>query len=442
MKKSFSIKEISDILIDLEKKYNLINWKVNNVHVWQSARVSIYTKILDQIIPNNSISNEQKTKHKYIFQRLIKNSFFHNPYFDTKKSNVLVFESGRKYLFGDKYIDIYTEYLCQNFHNEKISFRKYGTNYLADKLVSRRFTEKHMDFVLLFSKFISKFLRVSMPKSDSDKIQIIENEINSSFGTSLNLESIFLNEIKRFKSQYPFYLILFLIKKPEIIYLTNSSDKSALIKAAKDCNITTIELQHGLIVKEELIGHFPHIKEDSLEYFPNKFAIWENLDMCTCKLPLSENNILKIPNYHLIQMLQNNSNIIRDKRQILIVSQPYYSDDIFNFIRKNAATLCNWKLIYKIHPSEDTDFFLRYIKNQPSDESNIIFVTNDVSIYQLFSESEYVLGVFSTAVFEAPFFGCKTILLNVPGVELAEILIQNKKARLINIDERLLDFLS
>jgi hypothetical protein len=60
-------------------------------------------------------------------------------------------------------------------------------------------------------------------------------------------------------------------------------------------------------------------------------------------------------------------------------------------------------------------------------------------IYTLFSESTYVVGVFSTAVFEAVFFGCKIILLNVPGVEMAENLIQKDKAIIVNTDELLID---
>jgi methylthioribose-1-phosphate isomerase len=58
--------------------------------------------------------------------------------------------------------------------------------------------------------------------------------------------------------------------------------------AAKDNNIIVNELQHGLAAKEAMIEHFPNTVEDSLEYFPNKYYIWGNLNMMTSKLPVSK----------------------------------------------------------------------------------------------------------------------------------------------------------
>ena len=124
-----------------------------------------------------------------------------------------------------------------------------------------------------------------------------------------------------------------------------------------------------------------------------------------------------------------------------IVSQPFYSKEIFSYILGNAKYLPDWKFIYKIHPAENQECFSHFATSQISESSNIEFVTNNVSIYKLFSESEYVFGIFSTAVFEAPYFGCKTLLLNLPGVEMAKTLIENGKAKLINTDEKLINFI-
>jgi hypothetical protein len=237
------------------------------------------------------------------------------------------------------------------------------------------------------------------------------------------------------------YKLLFRIKKPKSIYLTNSNNKSALIKAAKDSKITTFELQHGLIVKEDLIAHFPFTQEDSLAYFPDKFVLWKDLNMCTSKLPLSHTNIINKPNRHFQNIQERNLNIIRKKNQILIVSQPYFSKEILDFVLKNAKELPNWEFIYKIHPVEDPTYHQNQKDSGFPDYNNISFVTNNVSIYNLFSESSYAIGVFSTAVFEAPYFGCKTLLLNIPGVEMASTLLENKRAVLINLEESLQTYL-
>lgn len=434
-----SIKKIVDVILALEKKNNLLEWKINDVFVWQSARVNIYISLMDMIIPHNAYQKKKTfiRKLKIYYQRIIINSLFYNPYLDFNKSEALVFDSGRKYLVDDIYIDIYTKYLCEEFEQEKISYKKYDTNYLVDDLAPRSLKVKHLDFIYIAAKLLSKFIKVTISENDVKKLKFIESEINSSLRERIDLKTIFINEIKRFKSQYPFYKLLWQLKKSKRIYLINSTDKAPLIKAAKDNNVIVNELQHGLIVKEGLIANFPDTIEDSLEYFPNKFLVWEDLNMCTSKLPLSNTNIVKIKNKHLQHMLKKNQNITRKDKQILIVSQPYSSEEIKKFVMNNIKEMQSWQFVYKLHPAEDHDFFADTAICQLSIYKNLTIVTNERSIYRLFSESKYVVGVFSTAVFEAPYFGCKILLLNLPGVEMAYSLIENNKAMLVNINDRL-----
>jgi hypothetical protein len=436
-------KKIVELILFLENKYNLLKWEIEGVLVWQTARTTIYTSLLNLKISNNSILNKMNYSEiiEIYFRRIIVNSIFCNPFLDFTKSEVLVFESGRKYQIEDTYKDIYTKYLCEELEKENISYNKYETSYLVDKLAPRHFKFKHLDFIYIASKLISKFLLVKLNANEINKLKKIESEINLILGVQIDLKKIFTNEIKRFKSQYPLYKWLFKIKKAKYIYLTNYSDKSALIKAAKDCNIVVNELQHGLIAKEGLMANFPNTIEDSLEYFPHKFFIWKDLDMFTSKLPLSKENIVGFSNKHLDYMLEKNNNNIKNKRQILIISQPYDSYNILKYIMGNIQDLHDWKIIYKIHPAENAEYFDNSSIFEFSKYNNIKFVKNNVSIYKLFSESEYVLGVFSTAVFEAPYFGCKILLLNLSGVEMAYSLIESGKARLVNVDEKLLQFI-
>lgn len=434
-----SAKDVTDIILDLEKKQGLLEWKIDGVFVWQAARADIYTSILDLGISHKANSNRETffKKLKIYYKRFIINSLFYNPFLDFNKSNALVFESGRKYLVDDKYIDIYTRYLCEDLEQDSIPYSKYSTNYLFDSVEPRSFKVRHLDFIYIASRILSKLIKVTISEHDIEKLQFIEKEINTSLRVRIDLITIIINEIKRFKSQYPFYKILFRLKKASKIYLVNSSDKAPMIKAAKDENIIVNELQHGLISKEGLIANFPDTTEDSLEYFPQKFFVWEDLNMCTCKLPLSKANIVNVKNKHLQYMLKKNQNISRKDTQMLIISQPYLSIEIFKFIIANIEEMKSWQFIYKLHPAEDHNFISNISFYKYSLYDNLSIVSNNQSIYRLFSESKYVLGVFSTAVFEAHYFGCKTLLLNLPGVEMAYSLIKSGKAVIVNTNDRL-----
>src|SRR5665647_479188 len=436
-----SFKKIVATLLDLENKYNLLEWKINDIFVWQSARMLIFTKLLDSCIPSNAIINKKSLLQniKSFFKRCIINSLLHNPFFDFNKSDVLVFESGRKYLVDDHYIDIYTKYFCDDLKKENISYQKYEINYNVSDLTPRYQRTKHLDFILIISKLTSKFVNPKLSETDKELTAKLETSVYEQLGIRINLLIIFTNEIKRFKSQYPFYKILFQLKRAKKIYIINSSDKAPLIKAAKDNDIIVTELQHGLIIKESLSCHFPNTRENSLEYFPNKFYIWEDLNMCTSKIPISIECIVNFRNKHLDYMLEKNRNITCKENQVLIVSQPYSSPAILQFIIDNIEELPNWQFVYKLHPLENPDLFINSFLF--SKYKNLTIVKNDSSIYKLVSESKFVIGVYSTAVFEATYFGCNTLLLNLPGIEMSYSLVESNKAKLIDINERLQKYL-
>jgi hypothetical protein len=432
-----NLESITNSILELEKKYNLLDLKIDNVFVWQASRSVIYLSLLDSLLPNNSISGKIKTSLLRFLKRNFRNVILKNPFLDFEKSDTLIFRSSRKYSIDEECFDIYTKYLCDDLGSKGVKYKEYDGSGLDSIYKDKEDTAKQLGFIYLMSKIKSKFINVKFETVDLKMILEIENEIKRVLGVSLNIRHVFEKEIIKFKSQYPLYKLLFKIKQAKHVYLINSANKTALIKAAKDCNVLVSELQHGLISKEGLIANYPFTKEDSLDYFPNNFYIWDNLNMYTSKLPLSEKNIFKFPNKHLEYLVQKNKNIKRVNNQILVVSQPYNSKEILNYISTNLSDLKEWKIIYKIHPAENFNHFMITMKPLLLKFDNLILVNKDVSIYDLFSESRYVIGNFSTSVFEAPLFGCKVLLLDLPGVEMSEPLIVAGKSSLVKMGEPL-----
>ncbi|MFC1868754.1 hypothetical protein ACFL0H_11565 [Thermodesulfobacteriota bacterium] len=441
--KYFSAAEITNIILDLEVKYNLLEWQIGGIFVWQSARVKIYQEIHELISSQTIRSSHPKftDRIKVFYQRAIINAIVNNPFLDFRKDDVLVFESERNYLIEDKYIDIYTKYLCDDLETKNVSYKTYQSNYLFDMLSSNKNGVKHLDFIFIFSKLISKFINVKIVDQDIKRIKNLKNQFEVIFGIKMDLLPVFIQEIKTFKSKYPFYYTLFRIKRAKKAYIINSCHKAPLIKAAKDNNMIVVELQHGLMAKESIIQHFPNTIEDSLEYFPHIFYIWKNLNMNTSKLPLSIPNIVPFKNKHLQYTKNKYRNIVRNENQILVVSQPKLSKRILKFLLNNLDDLNGFNVIYKLHPTEEQYFYIYHNINQLEEYNNLIIVDNKCSIYKLFAESKYVIGVYSAALFEACYFGCEVLLLNLPGVEMASSLVERGKAKLLQPDEKLLRFL-
>lgn len=56
--------------------------------------------------------------------------------------------------------------------------------------------------------------------------------------------------------------------------------------------------------------------------------------------------------------------------------------------------------------------------------NNLIIVEDEIPLYELLATSEFLIGVYSTVIFEGLTLQCKTILLDLEGVEFLEYLIK------------------
>lgn len=432
---TFSYPEITRRFLDFEEKEDLLSLKIDGVYVWEAVRAAIYYRIIDHYISGNSSVKKNKiVDFKNLIYRVFINSLLFNPYFPIRESEILIFESGRKYSNGNKYIDIYTDYLNELLIKDKISFTRYEMNYNVDSpFFKRNFKWKHLDFILLLSKIKTKKTKCNFISNDLQMIQSISSRFEDIFGFSIDFKIIFEANIEKFKREYILFNKLFLKKKPKEIYLVNSCDKSGLILAAKDLGIIVNELQHGLNSNYDIVSNYPNTIPGDLHYFPDNFYIWDNVQMFFAKLPLSSQNIKYFKNKHIENWISKTKYTKKDTKTILIVSQPYGSDDIFNFILKNIQLLKDYNFIYKIHPVENSEKFINFKIENPHIH-NLRFVMNEESIYELMKKSKYVIGVYSSALFEAIAFNCKVILLNLPGVEMSYSLLKNSENKITQID--------
>ena len=57
-------------------------------------------------------------------------------------------------------------------------------------------------------------------------------------------------------------------------------------------------------------------------------------------------------------------------------------------------------------------------------------------LYKLFAQSKYQVGAFSTAIYEGLMFNCKTFIVDVPGVEYLDDLVEkNYVFKISDIDD-------
>ena len=90
-----------------------------------------------------------------------------------------------------------------------------------------------------------------------------------------------------------------------------------------------------------------------------------------------------------------------------------------------ASELKGYEVIYKLHPGEYATWRQNYPELvEASSWDNFKVIDNsETPLYKLFAQSNYQVGAFSTAIYEGLMFNCKTFILDVPGVEYLDDLI-------------------
>lgn len=419
-----SVGDVTDRIIKIENENDLFNLEINEVYVWEIIRPKIYAQLImlnepqrkSEPLPFFKKLTKRLSKLKSAFARYA-SAALHHPYWDSKRTDVIVFESSRKLKLNNEYIDPYTKFVCDDLRSHGLSVSLYQSSYSFDRLARRPFSVKHLDLVYLRSSL--KTSKKQFGSVDLEKIKRIEKAVAEAFNVKFDLEKMISKEIALFKNNAAFFDKLFKKKKPKEIYLVNFCDKPALIAMAKKNNIRVTDVQHGLISSKDIIYHYPTIKEESLHYFPDRFYAWSDVWSKVCRIPLKKENIISYGNKYLDARKQSFSKVEKKLGTVLVISQPGLTSQIASVVLQNMNSFKDQKMLYKLHPSEYGIANL-YAEIGTLKQQAVSFVEPHEDLYRLMAETETVLGVYSTALLEALDFGCKVVVLDLPGAEMME----------------------
>jgi hypothetical protein len=243
--------------------------------------------------------------------------------------------------------------------------------------------------------------------------------------------------MKKFKAKFLYYNKMLKKKKPKKIFIVVSYGSAALIEACKINNITVVEIQHGTINKFHLGYSFPN--DSNIPYFPDEIYLFGEYWADSTPLPL-ENKKLK--NYgfpYLEGRLEEYKDYSKINNQILFISQGTIGRELADVAYKFARNNKDYKIVYKLHPGEYDRWQQDYkTLNEAVKLDNFkVIDNNNINLYQLFAKSEYQVGVYSTAIYEGLTLNCKTVLLDLPGVEYMEYLIEENIVKFAKDDEEL-----
>lgn len=427
------ITDVVNKIESIEKKH--FATETVELEAWYDIRFSVFNKITREL-GIYDVAHVTKKKNLNKLQRIYNkiNSivylFFRNPFFYylNRKPYLFYGHSRRKLESDGNYWDIYTDPITKVLYNNYLTIEKTygGRHYKPVPTKNLAYTD---GFFLL--KRIIEIKKITVPDNVKEKLSHIEIDINKEFGTSIEIERIGVDRYISNVINERLHNCLFKLLKPKIIFLVCSYGKEPIIRAAKKLHIPTVELQHGTIDKNHVGYNF--LEDLPKRSFPKYFFSFGDYWSSTTHLPIATKKILSIGFPYLEDRTKNFSSK-RKKRQIIFISQGITGKKLSVFASDFAKNNGESQIYYKLHPGEVLRWKKDYTELVEANNKGLLTVVEGQtpSLYELFSDSMVQIGVNSTALFEGIKFGCKTYLVNLPGVEYMDGIIKEGIATLID----------
>ncbi|OCL27628.1 hypothetical protein U472_03495 [Orenia metallireducens] len=383
-------------------------FKHDNILIWPHIRRKVYQHIIDSKL-DLQISHAPMGDFK--FSDLIDynlNTVAFNPFENQGlEFDIVMFSDVRNNIIrkDEKYFNIIHDYFALQFSKNTLIIEKsYRRKYKLPRYFENVKFLDIIDFLVA-----SKIKDVKVEKQDEEEIVKFINflkmnlkfNINKSMCNNIKNELIILS--KKLKFYHLYYKVLFLILNPKIIFLKCASygDKGYLIKWAKDFGIKVGEFQHGMISRNHSAYNYGDnifYNLDYKKYLPDYLLTYGDYWGENIKIPV---NKISIGNPHFYKKLEKYKNRDQNslKNKILIVSQGSVTNKLVNLTKNLSYLLKNQdvEIIYRLHPGE-IPFHDRYTDLQ---KLNNVTINDSGDIYDLIYQSNSIVGVYSTTLFEA-----------------------------------------
>jgi hypothetical protein len=311
-----------------------------------------------------------------------------------------------------------------------------------------------------FTEQVNKNLRITSRENAENRW----TEIVTAFETGFEIK------LEKFE-KYPKYLVrrtlidqlgfgeLFKDLGAKELYLVNAYSEPSLVLAAKKAGITVTEIQHGFISKFHPAYSYPQesklgglIKKRQLvESVAQRIAVWGSYwgsPESGVTLPLGTEPLVTGPTLPFVEYrakaLAENRIVAK---QVLFTSQGAIGGELFKAAVATARALSDHKVIYRLHPNESLADYEALGAALAADygtdlPSNFSLSHRDPVFLDLVSRSEFLIGAFSTTLFEGLALGCKALVLPLSGYENVLPAIEAGDLTLISNLEALPEYLA
>lgn len=443
---------IKQIILEIESKFPVNNWKVGSIHLWPYIRIKLFFYLINSIEKKERASKKRKIKGLFELLKSIyrnyRSVFIYLSWTNSlpKKENLFVGADAHRVDYRNARFNRFFDVLIEkNKILESSMYFEYGfdSKNQYNKSSVFIFSEALKGFLFL-NKFFKTKEKVSLDQYD-DFLNFLKNDSlfdQFRFNNSNEKITAWANEIFYPKVVF-FQNVLQKIQPTKMLILCYySEDIFALTAAANRLNIKTIEMQHGPQATVHLAysswGSLPELGYDML---PRNYWCW---DLASSQViekwtNNNENYSVKVVGNPWINYWQSKEIECEYSNYILYSLQPdpltisqLFPESIVNFIKDYP-----YKWFIRLHPRQLDDLnkiklFLKEVG--VIDYVNIVEATS-LPLPLLLCQASLHLTHFSGTAIEASMSNVFTVLLNEIGVLSFPELISAQKAVYLDFDD-------
>jgi hypothetical protein len=271
----------------IEKRIDIASFHIGDFNIWPIIRLHIgYTA--DSYLTKKPTRNTKelflKAIKKFLKIPFILTLYIYNYIFDYSKNDnfsqrdllFITYGTSRRIKLDEGYFDTYLDPFIEVAKQTGRTFLVLETNnskYLVPRYNKSIFITPIIDFIQLYSGFISKF-------KSTEKIRILLTDLNNillELGLDLIDSKVIENKVIFLKLLSNYFERVLLKVKPNAVFTSNFYGiEFALIAACRNLEIPTIDVQHGSQSSiHYAYGHWENIPKNGFDLLPDIFWVWD-----------------------------------------------------------------------------------------------------------------------------------------------------------------------
>lgn len=377
---------VHDIFFKMEEQEDLFNLQLaDGTYYWDIVRREMFAAL------NAAYQGTYKSPQSICKNRII------TVIKDIVKAGIN--ELSLMYLTAKKPVYIFTTF---QRHKRGIKVVDYITDHLYDLVSNDSICIEHINksSISYLNIFMGRNTRVPpvnirLRNEDIDVLNIekaITTAVSKYFNFSIDIYDVVNYPIQTFKENRNYYRRLFSKFLPKAVICSNDGSLKGLYFAAKEVGVPAIELQHGAS-PGSILWTYPEKYKSPLPGFilPVAFLTFSNYWSDITKFPvkwmssIGNNNFYQPP--------------VPGGKDIVIVSNINTHKIWLDLVLNLADLVEGRKIYYKLHPQH---FHLKEdIINEFQEKSNVVVITNEIDLTEVFQLCNHVVGMRSTMIYSA-----------------------------------------